>query len=147
MAYENVVACPHSKDKTVVILTDDGELSTTPSATGFPSEVYVYIGEKAKFGHPIQQAGFTNGDFYGVQVVLNGALVTEESDLFGLGVTATGFIGKARFRLVNLGNVSNLTQRQIEDISIAVKSHASGAPKTAPGIRARARSTETTPIL
>jgi hypothetical protein len=53
-----------------------------------------------------------------VQVVLNGAVVTEESDLFGLGVTATGFVGKARFRLVNLGNVSNLTQRQIEDISI-----------------------------
>ena len=119
MSYENVVACPHSKDKTVVLLTDDGDLSTAPSSTGFPSEVYVYIGEKAKFGHPIQQAGFTNGDFYGVQVVLNGALVTEESDLFGLGVTATGFIGKARFRLVNLGDVSNLTQRQIEDASIA----------------------------
>jgi len=119
MSYENVVGCPHSKDKTVVLLTDDGDLSTAPSATGFPSEVYVYIGEKAKFGHPIQQAGFTNGDFYGVQVVLNGALLTEESDLFGLGVTATGFIGKARFRLVNLGNVSNLTQRQIEDASIA----------------------------
>jgi len=69
MSYENVVACPHSKDKTVVLLTDDGDLSTAPSSTGFPSEVYVYIGEKAKFGHPIQQAGFTNGDFYGVQVV------------------------------------------------------------------------------
>ena len=119
MSYENVVACPHSKDKTVVILTDDGDLSTAPSSTGFPSEVYAYIGEKAKSGHPIEQAGFTNGDFYGVQVVLNGALVTEESDLFGLGVTATGFIGKARFRLVNLGDVSNLTQRQIEDASIA----------------------------
>src|SRR5581483_9612567 len=37
MAYENVVACPHSKDKTVVILTDDGDLSTAASATGFPS--------------------------------------------------------------------------------------------------------------
>ena len=119
MSYENVIACPHSKDKTVVLLTDDGDLSTAATTTGFSSEVYVYIGEKAKFGHPIQQAGFTNGDFYGVQVVLNGALVTEESDLFGLGVTATGFIGKARFRLVNLGDVSNLTQRQIEDISIA----------------------------
>lgn len=119
LSYENVVACPHSKDKTVVILTDDGDLSTAPSATGFPSEVYVYIGEKAKSGHPIEQAGLTNGDFYGVQVILNGAVVTEESDLFGLGVTATGFVGKAQFRLVNLGNVSNLTQRQIEDISIA----------------------------
>jgi hypothetical protein len=119
MAYENVVACPHSKDKTVVILTDDGDLSTAPSATGFPSEVYVYIGEKATSGHPIEQAGFTDGDFYGVKVSVNGTPVDEESDLFGLGVTATGFIAKGTFSLVNLGDVSNLTQRQIEDASIA----------------------------
>ena len=119
MAYENVVACPHSKDKTVVILTDDGELSTAPSATLFPSEVYVYIGEKAKAGHPIEQAGLTGGDFYGVKVSVNGTPVDEESDLFGLGVTVTGFIGKGTFSLVNLGDVSNLTQRQIEDASIA----------------------------
>ena len=119
MAYENVVACPHSKDKTVVILTDDGDLSTAPSATGFPSEVYVYIGEKAKSDHPIEQAGLTDGDFYGVKVSVNGTPVDEESDLFGLGVTATGFIGKGTFSLVNLGDVSNLTQRQIEDASIA----------------------------
>ena len=32
---------------------------------------------------------------------------------------ATGFIGKGTFSLVNLGDVSNLTQRQIEDASIA----------------------------
>ena len=119
MAYENVVACPHSKDKTVVILTDDGDPSTAPSATGFPSEVYVYIGEKAKSDHPIEQAGLTDGDFYGVKVSVNGTPVDEESDLFGLGVTATGFIGKGTFSLVNLGDVSNLTQRQIEDASIA----------------------------
>lgn len=119
MSYENVVACPHSKEKTVALLTDDGDLSTAPSGTGFPSEVYVYIGEKAKSGHPIEQAGFTNGHFYGVKVSVNGAAATEESDLFGLGTAATGFIGKGRFSLVNLGDVSNLTQRQIEDISIA----------------------------
>ena len=119
MAYENVVACPHSKEKTVVLLTDDGDLSTAATSTGFPSEVYVYIGEKAKSGHPIEQAGFTNGDFYGVKVSVNGSPVTEESDLFGLGVTATGFIGKGTFSLVNLGDVSNLTPRQIEDASIA----------------------------
>jgi hypothetical protein len=119
MAYENAVACPHSKDKTVVLLTDDGDLNTAPSTTGFPSEVYVYIGEKAKSGHPIEQAGLTDGDFYGVKVSVNGTPVDEESDLFGLGVTATGFIGKGKFTLVNLGDVSNLTPRQIEDISIA----------------------------
>jgi len=35
MSYENVVACPHSKEKTVALLTDDGDLSTAPSGTGF----------------------------------------------------------------------------------------------------------------
>ena len=119
MSYENVVACPHSKEKTVVLLTDDGDLSTAPSGTGFPSEVYVYIGEKAKAGHPIEQAGFTNGNLYGLQVVLNRSPVSEESDLFGLGTAATGFIGIASFKLVNLGDVSNLSPRQIEDMSIA----------------------------
>jgi hypothetical protein len=119
MAYENVVACPHSREKTVVLLTDDGDLSTAATSTGFPSEVYVYIGEKAKSGHPIEQTGLTDGDFYGVKVSVDGTPVDEESDLFGLGVTATGFIGKGTFSLVNLGDVSNLTQRQIEDASIA----------------------------
>ena len=119
LSYENIVCCPHSKEKTIAILTDDGDLNTAASTTGFPSEVYVYIGEKAKSGHPIEQAGLTNGHFYGVQVMLNNTVVTEESDLFGLGTTATGFVGKARFRLVNLGDVSNLTQRQIEDASQA----------------------------
>ena len=50
----------HSLDTAVMLLTDDGDLSTAPSGTGFPSEVYVYIGEKAKAGHPIEQAGFTS---------------------------------------------------------------------------------------
>jgi hypothetical protein len=30
LAYENVVACPHPQEKTVVVLTDDGDLSTAP---------------------------------------------------------------------------------------------------------------------
>ena len=119
MSYENVVACPHSAEKTVVLLTDDGDLSTAPSGTGFPSEVYVYIGEKAKAGHPIEQAGLTSGSLYGVQVILNGSPVSEESDLFGLGTAAIGFIDKANFKLVNLGDVSNFSPRELEDISIA----------------------------
>ena len=104
---------------TVVLLTDDGDLSTAPSGTGFPSEVYVYIGEKAKAGHPIEQAGLTSGTLYGVQVILNGSPVSEESDLFGLGTAAIGFIGKANFKLVNLGDVSNFSPRELEDMSIA----------------------------
>ena len=47
-----------------------------------------------------------------------GTPVTEESDLFGLGTMATGFIGAGRFSLYNLGDVSALTARQLEDLSI-----------------------------
>ena len=46
MAFENVVACPHGKDKTVVALFDDGSLDTEPVATNNPSEVFVCVGTK-----------------------------------------------------------------------------------------------------
>ncbi len=46
MAYENAVACPYPQEKTVVVLTDDGALSTAAVVNDLPSEVYVYIGTK-----------------------------------------------------------------------------------------------------
>ena len=120
MAYENVVASPFPQDKTIVMLLDDSALSTAPVINNnVPSEVYVYIGEKEKKGHPIIQAGLTNGDFYGVKISVNGASVTEESNDFGLGTAATGFTGKGRFSLHKLGDVSGLTAVQIEQASIA----------------------------
>jgi hypothetical protein len=137
-------ACPYSMEKTVVLLTDDGDLSTAPSVTGFPSELYVYIGEKAKAGHPIEQAGFTGGSLYGLQVILNGSAVTEESDLFGLGTVATGFIDKASFKLVNLGDVSNFTPRELQDVSIAAGITRFRRPEDSAWDRAKARSAETT---
>src|ERR1051325_1296746 len=133
MSYENVVACPHSMEKTVVLLTDDGDLSTAPSATGFPSELYVYIGEKAKAGHPIEQAGFTGGSLYGLQVILNGSAVTEESDLFGLGTVATGFIGKASIKLVILAMSPTLRRETSKMCRLPPASHAFAGQKTAPG--------------
>ena len=118
MSYENAVACPQPQDKTIVVLLDDGDLSTAATSTGFPSEVYVYIGTKQKQGHPIEQAGLLNGSLYGVKVWRDRNLVTEESNDFGLGTAATGFVGKARFTLHNLGDVSKLTVRQFQDASI-----------------------------
>jgi hypothetical protein len=118
MAYENVVPCPHSGEKTVVVLLDDADLSTAATSTGFPSEVYVYIGTKQKEGHPIEQAGLTNGKLYGLKITVNGNPVSEESDLFGLGTTSSGFIAEGRFGLADLDDVSNLTARQLEDASI-----------------------------
>jgi len=119
MSFENVVASPYSQDRTVVVLTDDSNLSTAGVAANFPSEVYVYIGTKTKNGHPIEQAGLTNGSLYGLTVTVGGNPVTEESNLFGLGTTATGFIGSGRFGLHNLGDVSNLSALQLEQASVA----------------------------
>jgi hypothetical protein len=118
MAYENAVASPYPQDKTIVMLTDDGNLNTAGVAANFPSEVYVYVGLKMRRGHPIEQAGLTNGDFSGLKVSVNGQPVAEESNEFGLGNATSGFLGKGRFSLHNFDDVSDLTPLQIEQASI-----------------------------
>ena len=122
MAYENVVACPHGQDQTIVALFDDGNLSTAPVAANNPSEVFIYVGTKQRDGNDIERAGLTNGKLYGVRVRRNdNTLVTEESNDFGLGTSTTGFVGSGRFELVELGNagdVSSLTGLQIEQDAI-----------------------------
>jgi hypothetical protein len=118
MAYENCVASPYPQEKTIVVLLDDSSINTAAViSNNVPSEVYVYIGQKEKRGHPIVQAGLTNGDFYGVKISVNGGTVTEESNDFGLGTVATGFIDRGRFSLDRLGDVTGLTAVQIEELS------------------------------
>jgi len=122
MAYENLVASPHPQEKTIVALLDDSSINTAPLITSsVPSEVYFYIGRKKKHGHPIVAAGLTNGNFYGVKVSVEGNPVTEESNDFGLGIAATGFVGKGRFSLHDMGDVSDLTAVQIEELSFAAR--------------------------
>jgi hypothetical protein len=126
LSYENIVASPHPQRKTVAILLDDSSINTfsdtTPLPTDFPSEVYVYIGTKGRGGHPVEDAGLTNGKLYGVKVVHQDAAQTPvagESNDFGLGSTA--FVGTGRFSLVELGpdgDVSSFTAEQLEQESI-----------------------------
>jgi hypothetical protein len=117
LAFENAVASPHPQVKTVVIMGDDSALSTAPNAAAFPSEVYVYVGTKTRRGHPIEQAGLTNGRLYGVAVSVDGQPVPEESNAFGLGTST--FVGKGRFAMRDLGDVSNLSALELEQMSIA----------------------------
>jgi len=117
MAFENAVASPFPQARTIVVLTDDSNLST--AATGFPSEVYVYVGRKTRHGHPVEQAGLTNGSLFGVTITVDGQPVTEESNVFGLGNATTGYIGKGRFDLFDLGDVSALDAAGLEAASIA----------------------------
>jgi len=122
MSFENVVACPHGKDQTIVALFDDGDLNTAAPAANNPSEVYIYIGNKQTQGNEIERAGLTNGKLYGVKVFLGDTHVTEESNDFGLGSAMAGFVGSARFELVELGSdgdVSGLSGLQLSADSIA----------------------------
>ena len=121
MSFENVVACPHGKDKTIVALFDDGNLNTAAPAASNPSEVFIYVGTMQRDGSEIERAGLTNGKLYGVRVRREGALVTEESNDFGLGDASTGFAGSGRFELVELGDegdVSALSGLDLEHAAI-----------------------------
>jgi hypothetical protein len=66
----------------------------------------------------VEQAGLTNGSLYGVTFSVDGRAVTQEDNAFGLGDATTGYIGKGRFGLYNLGNVSSLSAAQLEAASI-----------------------------
>lgn len=113
MAFENAVACPYPQEKTIVVCTDDSSATTGP-LPNMGSEVYFYIGTKQNRGHPIEQAGLTNGSLFGLTISVNGQSFEEESDQYGLGNATSGYIGKARFGLYNLGDVSSLSGMQLE---------------------------------
>jgi hypothetical protein len=57
-AWENIVASPYSKNKTVTVGLDDGQ----------GGQVYVYVGKKSRKGNDVQRAGLTGGMLYGVKV-------------------------------------------------------------------------------
>ena len=118
MAYENAVASPFPQRKTIVMLTDDGNLSTAGVASAFPSEVYMYVGTKTNRGSVIDRAGLTNGNFYGLKITVGGKAVPEESNEFGLGNATSGFVGSGRFSFHNFGDVSALSALELEQASI-----------------------------
>jgi len=99
MSFENQVARPGFSLKTVVGLTDD----TSPTG-----QVYMYIGQKTLFGNPLERAGLTNGNLFGVRV----PGIANEDRTSGIG-------GQTRFELADLGDVSALTGTQIDANSVA----------------------------
>ncbi len=116
IAFENSLACPYPQEKTIVVCTDDSSAATGPLPNN-GSEVYIYIGTKQSNGNEIERAGLTNGSLFGLQITVDGVPVLGESDLFGLGSATTGYIGKGRFTLVDLGDVSALSTLQLEQLS------------------------------
>jgi Ca2+-binding RTX toxin-like protein len=104
MSFENLLASPGSGDKTVVIATDDST----------PGQVYLYVGAKQAAGSVVEQAGLTNGLFYGIKVPEIGVGAAAET-----AATSFGADGASTFTLAALGNVATQTGAQIETASDA----------------------------
>jgi hypothetical protein len=94
-SWENLVANPLAQPTTIVAGLDDST----------PGQVYFYVGSKQSSGSPVEKAGLTNGQLYGLKVT---GVPTED--------TATG-IAKGPFELFPLGNVENMTGAQLESAS------------------------------
>ena len=122
IAFENVVASPYQQQKTVVMLLDDGNASTAPTASNFPSDLYMYVGSKQPNGHPIERAGLTNGKLFGLKVSLaDGTVAGGEDNQFALGNATSGFIGTGRFAVQAMGpggDVSGFTALQLQQEAI-----------------------------
>jgi len=93
MAFENVVASPYPQLKTIVVALDDSAGQTLDTM----GEIYIYIGNKQNTGTPIEKAGLTNGQLYGIAV--EDLLIENHKHGFDQNVT------KARFKLRNVGDV------------------------------------------
>jgi hypothetical protein len=98
MNFENCVARPGHSHATVVAVTDDAN----------PGQVYVYIGQKSFTGSPVDRAGLTGGQLFGVRV----PGVPLEDRITGIG-------GQPRFELAGLGDVSALSGAQLQANSVA----------------------------
>ena len=118
VAFENVVASPHPQRKTILIGMDDADRVTDPGKTKAPSELYVYVGTKQREGHPVERAGLTNGDLYGVQVRARRRAVTEESNDYGLGGPVGTFVDEGTFSLYEFGDVSGWDGIKLQDEAI-----------------------------
>jgi hypothetical protein len=88
-----------------------------PPCLSPPSELYMYVGRKLRFGNQVTQAGLTNGNLYGVRVKVNGTVVTGENKDFVFSSVAPA-VTSARFELHNFGDVSGKTGVQLQDESI-----------------------------
>jgi hypothetical protein len=73
-AWENLLASPHSGDKTVVV----------GNADGGTNGVYVYVGTKSKAGNDVEKAGLVGGTLY--RVAVNGNVAETRAADAGLGL-------------------------------------------------------------
>ncbi len=120
--FENLVASPFSKDRTIVIGLDDGSINTAPVAENYPCELFVYIGTKQETGSDIERAGLTMGKLHAVRLLAADGrkYITEEKNDTAFGETS--YVPSARFELAQLGtngDVEYLSPLELEQECIA----------------------------
>jgi len=109
-AWENHVTSPYAQDKTIVVGLDDSSRNFSTVASGQPSEVYVWVGQKQTTGLDIEKAGLVNGILNGIRVGLPG----------GYDATEATVNSGERFELVPLSDqTNNTTFTPLQEESIA----------------------------
>lgn len=103
-AWENAVASPFAQDKTIVMGLDDSDVTN--------SQVYVSIGLKSATGPLIQKAGLHPAVSYVIRVEDQGTYVPYETNEKGVGSKA--WRTKAEFKLHRIGDVSALSQAEMD---------------------------------
>jgi hypothetical protein len=98
-SWENSLAKPNAGVTTVVAGLDDST----------PGQVYFYVGSKKATGNEVEKAGLTGGTLYGLKI---DGVASETNDTVLPG-------GSARFSLVPLGDVTNLTGAQLQAATVA----------------------------
>lgn len=97
-SWENLLARPFANRRTVVIGLDDST----------PGQVYVYVGDKRRFGTTAERAGLVGGALYGVRVP--GVALEDRASALG---------GATTFELAPLGDVSSKSGAQLQAESTA----------------------------
>jgi hypothetical protein len=98
-SWENLLARPATGTRTVVVGLDD-------SSGSVAGQVYVYVGEKVGSANPVEAAGLSHGQLFGIQV---GGVAVETA--------GTQIPDGTRFTLYPFGNVSGTTGAAIESMS------------------------------
>ncbi|MCY2955875.1 MAG: hypothetical protein NT107_02435 [Planctomycetota bacterium] len=99
-SYENLLACPHPQDKTIVIGNNDGGTGIMNNA------VAVYIGQKQSVGTVVEKAGLKNGTLLFINVAGNAVEIANTT------TRATNITGGLRF---SLSGMSSTTFSRPED--------------------------------
>lgn len=100
-SWENLLARPDTGTRTVVVGLDD-------SSGSVAGQVYVYVGEKVGSASPVEAAGLSHGQLFGIQVAG-----------FPFETASTPIPDGTRFALYPFGNVSGMTGAAIESMSVA----------------------------